>query len=76
MGREAARLLVEQLEGDAVVQHLVLPVELVVRDSTSQPAGQRGTARPPDGGSLLLSGTTVRNRLGGPSQRDGCIMML
>ena len=37
MGREAARLLVEQLEGDAVVQHLVLPVELVVRESTSHP---------------------------------------
>ena len=47
MGREAARLLVEQLEGAPEVRHLVLPVELVVRDSTTQPptGGDRRPSR-------------------------------
>ena len=48
MGREAARLLVEQLGGNETVQHLVLPVELVVRESTSRPpsVGVRPLGRP------------------------------
>ena len=45
MGREAARLLVEQLEGAPEVQHLVLPVELVVRDSTTQPPDRGADGR-------------------------------
>jgi len=44
MGRQAARLLVEQLDGEIMVHHLVLPVELVVRESTGRPPAP-GTGR-------------------------------
>jgi len=51
MGREAARLLVAQLKGDRAIQHVVLPVELVVRDSTARVPDEVGrgrrTRRPP-----------------------------
>jgi LacI family transcriptional regulator len=52
MGAEAARLLLEQItDPDAVVKTLLLPVELVVRDSTAAPPaahepGAPGLRRP------------------------------
>ncbi len=42
MGREAARLLLAQIGGDRAVQHVVLPVELMVRDSTTRARDANG----------------------------------
>jgi len=42
MGAEAARLLLERLtDPQAVVKTMLLPVELVVRDSTAAPPASR-----------------------------------
>jgi LacI family transcriptional regulator len=37
MGAEAARVLLDEIEGQAVKRHVVLPVELIVRESTAPP---------------------------------------